>query len=158
MKISDKKIQNFHCSQGEQNKRTTRTLEQKLNMNHVAGKKLNQAQLKKAFRIKLFELCKTRTKKSNPDLLNFYVISTGHDMVNDAGKLPRAGANSKPHDYKQKVHEMKDLQKKNFTENLFEYFRPKKNRSSCLGLENKTNEPRDPKSKNWFWTHASRRK
>ena len=29
------------------------------------------------------ELCKTRTKMSSLDMLNFYVISTGHDMVND---------------------------------------------------------------------------
>ena len=42
--------------------------------------------MKKAFRIKLLELCKTRTKKSNPDLLNFYVISASQDMGNDAGR------------------------------------------------------------------------
>ena len=100
LKISNQKIQSPY---GEQNKRTTRTLEQKLNMNHVARKKLNQVKLIKAFRIKLFELLKTSTKKSNPDLLNFYVISAGRDMVNDAGMLPQAGAISKPHDYKQNV-------------------------------------------------------
>ena len=41
--------------------------------------------MKKASRRKLFELCKTRTKKSSPDLINFYIISAGHDMANDAG-------------------------------------------------------------------------
>ena len=47
---------------------------------------LNWSNLKKAFTIKLLELCKTRTKKSSPDLFNFYVISAGHDMANDAGR------------------------------------------------------------------------
>ena len=56
---------------GEQNKKTTRTRRQKLNMNHVARKNINEAKLKKAFRIKLFEFCKTRTMKSSPDLFNF---------------------------------------------------------------------------------------
>ena len=32
------------------------------------------------------ELCKTRTKKWNPYLLAFYVISGDHDMANDAGR------------------------------------------------------------------------
>ena len=34
-------------------------------------KKLTEAKMKKPFRIKLLELCKTRTKKSSPDLFNF---------------------------------------------------------------------------------------
>ena len=41
---------------------------------------------KKAIRLKLFDLCKTRTKKSSPDLFNFYVVFAGHDKVGDAGK------------------------------------------------------------------------
>ena len=56
-------------------------------MNHVAKRKLTEANLKKAIRIKLFELRKTRTKKSSPDLFNFYVISAGQGMVNDAGRV-----------------------------------------------------------------------
>ena len=55
-------------------------------MNHVARKKLTEAKLKKVFTKKLLEICKTRTKKSSPDLFNFYVISAGHDMANDAGR------------------------------------------------------------------------
>ena len=85
-RFQTKNFQKIHSSHGEQNKRTTRPRRQKLNMNHVARKKLNEAKMKKAFRIKLFELCKTRTKKSSPDLFNFFVISAGHDMVNDAGR------------------------------------------------------------------------
>ena len=59
---------------------------QKLNMNHVARKNLTGAKLKKTFTKKLLEICKTITKKSSPDLFNFYVISAGHDMANDAGR------------------------------------------------------------------------
>ena len=69
-------------------------------MNHVARKKITEAELKKAFRIELFDLCKTRTKKSSPGLFNICVMSAGHDMVNRAGMITRAGAISKPHDYK----------------------------------------------------------
>ena len=82
-KPKNQKIQSWY---GEQNKRTTRSRRQKRNMNQVARKMLTEAKKKKAFRIKLFELCKTRTKKSNHDLLKFYVISAGHDMANDAGR------------------------------------------------------------------------
>ena len=65
------KKQKLQSSWGEQNKGTTRPWRQKLNMNHVARKKLTEANLKKAFTMKLFELCKTRTKESSPDLFKF---------------------------------------------------------------------------------------
>ena len=42
--------------------------------------------MKKAFRPELLELCKTRTKKSRPDMFNFCVDLAGHDMVTDAGR------------------------------------------------------------------------
>ena len=79
------KKQRIQSSYGEQNKRTTRPQGKKLNMNHVARKKLTEAKLKKAFRKKLFEHCKTRTKKSSPDVFKFLVISAGHDMANNVG-------------------------------------------------------------------------
>ena len=91
MKISDKKTQKLHSSQGEQKKRTTGPQGQKLNMNHVARKKLTEAKLKKAFRIKLFELFKTRTKKSCSDQFIFYVVLTGRDMVKDTGRATTCG-------------------------------------------------------------------
>ena len=64
-------------------------------MNHVARKKLTEAKLKIAFRINLLEICKTRTKKSNADLLEFYVISGIHDMANDAGMATTCRRNFK---------------------------------------------------------------
>ena len=47
--------------------------------------KLNKT-LRKAFRSKLLELCKTGTKKSSPDIFNFDVTLAGHDMVTDANR------------------------------------------------------------------------
>ena len=82
MKIWDKKIQRFHSSHGEQNKRTTRPQGRKLNMNHVATKKITEAKLKKK-----------------------------HSELMTLAGLPRAGAISKPHDYKQKVQKKKNLPK-----------------------------------------------
>ena len=61
--------------------------------------------------LKLLELGKTRTKKASPDMFNFYVVLAVHDKVNDAGRAPLAGANSKPHHYKEEVQQMKDLPK-----------------------------------------------
>ena len=67
-------------------KKTKRLQGQKVNMNNVARKELTEAELKEAFRIELFDLCKTRTKKSSPDLFNFYVISAGDDLANGVGR------------------------------------------------------------------------
>ena len=45
-----------------------------------------QEKLKKAFRLKLLELGKTRTKKAGPDMSNFYVVMAGHHLVIDASR------------------------------------------------------------------------
>ena len=59
-------------------------------------------------------------------MLNFYVVPAGHDKVTDAGRPPRAGANSKPHYYEQKVQKMKDFPKTwILTGKQFEDFRQK---------------------------------
>ena len=42
--------------------------------------------MKKVFRSELLELCKTRTKKSSPNMLKFYVILAGYDMITHAGR------------------------------------------------------------------------
>ena len=51
--------------------------------------------MKKAFRIKLLELCKTRTKKWNPYLLTFYVVWGGHGIGNDNGRATTCRRNFK---------------------------------------------------------------
>ena len=42
--------------------------------------------MKTAFRLKLLELCKTRAKKSCPDMFNFYVVLAGDDKATGAGR------------------------------------------------------------------------
>ena len=95
LKISSQKNQKVQSSYGEQNKRTTRPQGQKLNMNRVARKELTEAKLKKTFRKKLFELCKTRTKNLRPDLFIFYVISASHVTAKDVGRATTCRRNFK---------------------------------------------------------------
>ena len=64
-------------------------------MKHVARKEKSEANLKKAFRKELFELCKTRTKKSSPDLFIFLLISVGRDMAHYAGRATTCRRNFK---------------------------------------------------------------
>ena len=56
---------------------------------------INWSEIEKAFRMKLFELCKTRTKKSSPDLFNFNVISAGHGVTNDDDRATTCRRNFK---------------------------------------------------------------
>ena len=51
----------------------------------TVNSKLNKT-WKKSLWSKLLELCKTRTKKSGPNMLKFYVILARHEMITDAGR------------------------------------------------------------------------
>ena len=139
-KFQTKKNQKIQSSYGEQNKRTTRTRKQKLNMNHVARKNLTEAKLKKAFRIKLLELCKTRTKKSSPDLFNFYVTSSGHHMADDAGRATTCRRNFKaPWLQTERTQNEGSSEKMSFNAETVWKFRTKKNQKiqSSYGEQNK---------------------
>ena len=57
------------------------------------------------------ELCKTRTKKSSLDMLNFYVISIGHDMVNDTDSSTTWWSKFKATPIKTKLQNVKFLPK-----------------------------------------------
>ena len=95
-------------------------------MKHVARKKLTEAKLKEAFRIKLFELCKTRTKKSSPNLFNFYLISAGHDIAIDAGRATTCRRNFKaPWLQTEPTKNEGPSEKMGFNGELFEKFKPK---------------------------------
>ena len=61
--------------------------------------------------------------------------------------LPRAGANSKPYDYKQKVQETKERQKMNFTENLSRDFRPKETKNPVIVWRTKQKNHKTPMAK-----------
>ena len=60
--------------------------------------------LKKAFTLKLLELCETRTNKANPEMLSFYVVLAGHDKVTGAGRDTTCGR-------KLKTSSLQELQK-----------------------------------------------
>ena len=135
-KPKNQKTQSWH---GKQNKRTKRPQGQKLNMNHVIRKKLTGAKLKKAFRMKLFELCKTRTKKSSPELFNFYVISLGHDMANDAGRATTCRHTFKaPWLQTERTENEGPSEKTRFNGEQFEIFKPENQKiQSTYGEQNK---------------------
>ena len=121
-------------------------------MNQVAKKKLTEAKLKKAFRIKLLEHCKTRIKKSNPDLLTFYVISGGHDMANEAGRATKCRRNFKaPWLQTERTEIEGPSEKMSFNPETVWKFQTKKTKKSSHRMENKTKEPRDSECKNWTW-------
>ena len=138
LKISDKKFQKFHSTHGEQNKRTTRPQGQKLNMNLVARKKETEAKSKKAFRSKLMELYQTRTKKSTPDLFNFYVISGGHDTVIDTDKATTCSRQFKaPWLQTERTKNEGPSEKMSFDGEKFENFKPNKKLQSSHSEQNK---------------------
>ena len=57
---------------------------QQMKMDLVTRKNWTQQDMKKKdIRSKLLELCKTRTKKSSLDMLNFYLVSVARRMVTD---------------------------------------------------------------------------
>ena len=153
LKISNQKNRKIQSSHGEQNKRTTRPQGQKLNMKHVARKKLTAAKLKRAFRIKLFELCKTRTKKSSPDLINFYVISAGHDLANDAGRATTCRCIFKAPWLQTERTKRQDLLKNRvLTGKQFEDFRQKGSKNSLLSRRTKQKNDNTPKAKTEYKT------
>ena len=57
------------------------------------------------------EVCKARIKNSSHDMFKFCVVSADRDMVNALTVLPRAGANSKLHQKKTKLQNVKFLPK-----------------------------------------------
>ena len=50
---------------------------------------------KKSMQIKIVGTCKTRTKKSSPDMFNCYVALAGHDEVTDSEKATTRRCNFK---------------------------------------------------------------
>ena len=126
---------------------------------HVAREKLTEAKLKKAFRMKLSELCKTRTKKSRHELFKFYVISAGLGMANDNNRAIMCRCFFKaPRLQTELSRNEGPSEKMSFNGETVWRFQTKKFKTSTPPTENKTEEPQDPKGKNWTWTHASRRR
>ena len=83
LKISDEK--KYISSLDQTTPRNTRPINATNEGGPCNQKELNSTKLKKKtkFRSKQLELCKTRTKKSSPDLFKVYVVLAGHDMITD---------------------------------------------------------------------------
>ena len=73
--------------------------------------KLNETRRKREIRSKPLELCKTRIKKSSLDMLNFYVISAGYDMVNDSDRSTTCRSTFVAPRLQRKIQKMKVLLK-----------------------------------------------
>ena len=125
-----------------------KSLKAKTENEPCSQEEINWRKTGKNIQNKLFGLCKTRTKKSSPDLFNFYVSSAGHDMATDTGRAAMRRRNFKaPWLQKTERANMKGLLKKwSLTGNSFK-FSNQKDKISSNRMENKTNDPQDPKGK-----------
>ena len=93
-------------------------------------------------KLKLLELCMTRTNNASPDMFNFYVVLAGCDTSG----LPRAGENSKPHHYKKSTKIEGPSENMFQRENSLKISDEKKNRKKILDLAQKTVERKDSES------------
>ena len=73
--------------------------------------KTKQILKEKETRSKPLELCKTKIKKSSLDMINFYVVSTDPDMVNDTDRSTKCRSNFRATPLQRKREKMKVLPK-----------------------------------------------
>ena len=62
-------------------------------------------------RSKRLEFCKTRIKHSSLEMLKFYVVSAGRDMVNDTDRSTTCRSKSRAPPLQRKIQKMKVLSK-----------------------------------------------
>ena len=79
----------------ENKKRKHKTPKAKTEHEPCSQEEINRWKVEKSIQIKTVGICKTITKKSSPDLFNFWVISAGYDMANDAGRATKCKRNFK---------------------------------------------------------------
>ena len=107
--------------------------------------------MKKSFRIKLLELCKTRTKKSSPELFNFYVISASLDMANDAGRATTCGRNQFQSpmitSQTERTNDEGPSERMSFNAEQFENSQPKKPKNPIILWRTKQNNHKTPREK-----------
>ena len=151
-RFQTKKTKKIQSSHGEQNKSTTRLRRQKLNMNHVARKNLTEAKLKKGFRMNCSNFATLELRSQVLTCSTFIWSRLVMTWPMTLAGLPRAGAISKPHDYKQNVQKWRVSEKMSLTGETVWRFTTKKFKDSTPPMENKAKEPQDPKAENWTWT------
>ena len=126
---------------------------QKVSKTPLLPRKTKQKNLRKAFRIKLFELCKARSKKWNPYLLTFYVVSGGHEIAKDAGRATTYRRNFKaPWLQTERTKNEGSSEKLSFNAETVWNFQTNESRNSSHRMKTKTKEPQAPEGKNWTWT------
>ena len=85
--------------------------------------------MKKALRYKILELCKTKTKKTSPDMFNFYVVLAGPNKVSDEGRATTCWLKFKAPSLKTKSSKNEGtFENMSFSKNPFEAFNEKKNK------------------------------
>ena len=110
-------------------------------------KETEEKMKKKAFRLKQLRLCKTKTKKSSPDMFNFYVVLAGNDKVTDAGRATTCRRKFKAPCLQTKLQKLKDLSKTwVLTGKRFEDFGRKKDQNHYSRPFRKPNGTQEPQS------------
>ena len=118
------------------------------------SKQETKQNLKKSLWSKLLELRKTRTKKSTPDMFNFYVVSAGHDTVTAVSRASIFRIN-----FNYPSLQIKSTKKEGSSENMgfngktvWRFQTEKKNRNNNLDLSEKTQrKTKSPASINRSW-------
>ena len=116
----------------------------------ITRKKKQDKIEKKTFRLKLLELCKTRTK-SSPDMFNFCVDLAGHDMVIDAGRATKRRRKFKAPWLQTKVQRRTFRDHGFQRENSLKITEEKKIENKTLDLPKNPVEQTAPKYINWIW-------
>ena len=116
LKISDEKSYTLLAST-KQPHETHDPQMQQLMTDFETTKKNKVKEKGKSIQVKTVGFCETRTKKTSPDVFNFYVVLVDHGMIIDADRatgLPHVGAESRAHHYQKKVRKLRTSRKHGF--------------------------------------------
>ena len=99
----------------------------------------------------MLEICRTRTKKSSPNLFNFYVILAGHDKITDGGRATKCSWYFEAPWLETKVQIKEDFSKMISTKICLNISDEEKNWNKTLDRSNITVEKTAPKYNIVFW-------
>ena len=104
------------------------------------------------------ELRKTRTKKSSLDKLNFYIISTGHDVVKDTDSSTTCRSKFKAPQIKTKLQNVKFLRKRWVAPNNRLTIADQKLKNLTLGIREQNNRTTRPQRQQFEMDLETRKK
>ena len=96
-------------------------------------------------------ICRTRTKKSSPNLFNFYAILAGHDMITYGGRATKCSWYFEAPWLETKVQITEDFSKMIYTKICLNISDEEKNWNKTLDRSKITVENMAPKYNNIFW-------